>query len=381
MWRRKTNLFCSLWAVALVLPLLAVSPLASAGDKKSDAVAVVKEQLLFVSTRDGELEIYTMASNGAEVKQLTHNDADDYQPAWSADGRRIAYVSKRDGNSEIYVMDADGSSNRRLTNHPGADIEPRWSPGADYLTFISDRDGYINVYVLEVATGKLVNVSQSVSGTRNPRWSPQGGLVSFEEFHGKGVGLVVVKPDGSGKRSLTNNTKTTDMHASWSPDGRQLVFASRRNKMINIYLIDDSGDNERKLTDTIWIDSEPVWSPDGTKISFLSARDDGTRRQVYVMNVDGSDQHRVVSSGAEEMNLSWSAHDNYLYHASYRDGNAEIYRMKADGTDVSRLTNHLAHDDYPVPAPAINQKALISAPADQKNVSAVVLAEAVGRAN
>jgi hypothetical protein len=38
----------------------------------------------------------------------------------------IAFVSTRDGNGEIYVMNADGSDQRRLTNHAGNDYWPSW---------------------------------------------------------------------------------------------------------------------------------------------------------------------------------------------------------------------------------------------------------------
>ena len=39
---------------------------------------------------------------------LSNHFRDDWDPAWSPDGSRIAFVSQRDGNAEIYVMDADG---------------------------------------------------------------------------------------------------------------------------------------------------------------------------------------------------------------------------------------------------------------------------------
>ena len=47
-------------------------------------------------------------------------------PSWSPDGKRIAFVSTREGNREIYVMDADGKNPRRLTNNPRNDIDPVW---------------------------------------------------------------------------------------------------------------------------------------------------------------------------------------------------------------------------------------------------------------
>ena len=41
---------------------------------------------------------------------------------------RIVFVSTRDGDRDVYVMNADGSAQTRLTTHPGRDFDPGWSP-------------------------------------------------------------------------------------------------------------------------------------------------------------------------------------------------------------------------------------------------------------
>ncbi|HUL71376.1 MAG TPA: hypothetical protein VLT17_14200 [Gemmatimonadales bacterium] len=41
---------------------------------------------------------------------------------------RIAFVSTRNGNAEIYVMNADGSGQVNLTNRRGGDNSPAWRP-------------------------------------------------------------------------------------------------------------------------------------------------------------------------------------------------------------------------------------------------------------
>ncbi len=57
---------------------------------------------------------------------LTPGSANDTAPRWSPDGTQIVFVSDRDGNREIYLMDADGTSARRLTVNPARDDWPAW---------------------------------------------------------------------------------------------------------------------------------------------------------------------------------------------------------------------------------------------------------------
>ena len=66
--------------------------------------------------------------DGANLRRLTRNKAEDWFPAWSPDGKRIAFSSNREGNHEIYVMNADGSDQKRLTNNNAEDWGPVWMP-------------------------------------------------------------------------------------------------------------------------------------------------------------------------------------------------------------------------------------------------------------
>ena len=60
----------------------------------------------------------------------------------------IAFVSTRDGNGEIYVMNADGSDQRRLTNYRQWDSYPAWSPDGEhiaYYSYLGDKEWVIKV--------------------------------------------------------------------------------------------------------------------------------------------------------------------------------------------------------------------------------------------
>jgi hypothetical protein len=81
------------------------------------------------STTDAE--IFSINPNDKGLTQLTVNAVQDFNPAWSPDGPKIAFQSDRDGNGEIYTMDPDGTDRSRLTVTPGPAHEnhPDWQPG------------------------------------------------------------------------------------------------------------------------------------------------------------------------------------------------------------------------------------------------------------
>ena len=71
---------------------------------------VVRRSILFASSRTGNGDIYAVGEAGGAVAQLTSGNAIDAEPARSPDGAKIAFTSTRDGNVEIYSMNADGTT-------------------------------------------------------------------------------------------------------------------------------------------------------------------------------------------------------------------------------------------------------------------------------
>ncbi|MFN4151014.1 MAG: TolB family protein, partial [Candidatus Sericytochromatia bacterium] len=65
--------------------------------------------IIYLSDRDTNLEIYSLNLENNQSKNLTNNKSDDFMHSISQDGSKITFVSKRDGNVEVYVMNSDGS--------------------------------------------------------------------------------------------------------------------------------------------------------------------------------------------------------------------------------------------------------------------------------
>lgn len=134
------------------------------------------KQMVFVSTREGNQEIYTANSDGSNLKRLTTDSAMDRNPVWSPDGKRIYFSTNRWGNLEIAWMPPDGSKVTRLTNNRSLDDSPAISADGKRLAYTSHRDGNYEVYVMDVATGQDRNETQSAEMEISPGWHPDGRL-------------------------------------------------------------------------------------------------------------------------------------------------------------------------------------------------------------
>ena len=89
--------------------------------------------------------------SAAAPRRLTDHAAADTRPRWSPDGRRIAFVSTRDGNSEIYEMGIDGGEARRLTKSGERESSPRYLPTGD-LIYVVERGNNARVMRLAADT-------------------------------------------------------------------------------------------------------------------------------------------------------------------------------------------------------------------------------------
>ena len=100
------------------------------------------EKIAFISDRDGDVEIYTMNTNGSALVRLTKSEGIDIIFSWSPDGQKLAFASERNGNFDIYLMAADGSGPAiQLTKDPAGDSVPIWSPDGRKIAFTSNRHG------------------------------------------------------------------------------------------------------------------------------------------------------------------------------------------------------------------------------------------------
>ena len=121
------------------------------------------QSIVFASDRDGNRNIYLMNINGSDVKQLTSDESNDYEPVFSPDGQSIIFTSERDGNKEIYSIDPETKDLNNLTNSPGDDWNPRFYPDGQKIVFQSTRDGNWEIYMMSLDGRGQKNLSNHPS--------------------------------------------------------------------------------------------------------------------------------------------------------------------------------------------------------------------------
>jgi uncharacterized protein (TIGR02145 family) len=262
----------------------------------------------------------------------------------------LAFVSTRDGNGEIYTMNADGSDPRRLTNWRDWDGMPSWSPGGTqivYYTHLSDSDWVIMVMDADGGNQRQLTDNNVCDGA--PSWSPNGMLIAFTSSPACDIEtreIYVMNVDGSDQRQLTDNDGGNWV-ASWSPDSQHLAFTSSRDGNEEVYVMGADGSNPQRLTDNSHTDNEPVWSPNGARIVFVSDRDGDD--EIYVMNVDGTGLHQLTDNDLKDQYPTWSPDGTQIvYYTHLSRSKWVIMVMDADGGNQRQLTHGPEIDMLPV---------------------------------
>jgi Tol biopolymer transport system component len=238
-----------------VVQLLATTP----GPKTDPVISPDGKKIVFtVGTVEASSAspLWSVNSDGTGLTQLTTDGAIDYRPTWSPDGSQIAFVSTRDGNAEIYVMNADGTNQANITNSAANDNAPSWSPSGSAILFDSDRDSAAGtaIYAMTAAGG---SVTPLVAGY-NPEWSPSGTRFLFLR-----ASQIWISESASAS-SVRQVTADPFFHFTpgWSPDESRLVYATSTTSNEEIWTINSAdGDNATELTPDAEGDNfTPNWS-------------------------------------------------------------------------------------------------------------------------
>lgn len=266
-------------------------------------------RIAFGSDRAGSPQIFTMAPDGSDVRQLTSFDkAQAFEAAWSPDGSTIAFMKVPTGRrlDSIWVMDADGSDQHRLVGDRWFRyLQPSYSPDGSTIVF---SRCYPNFTACDLETadadgGNIQRLTPFVPDVydQSPQYSPDGTQIAFSSFGREGVvgATYVMASDGTEIRRVTP-ARLGAVGQDWSPDGSTLAVYTHccDPKIAQIASLNPDGTGLVTLTDPAPShDFLPAYSPSGGAIVFERDLPDFSRFDLWVMAPDGSGQTRLTRDG------------------------------------------------------------------------------------
>jgi TolB protein len=309
--------------VALAALVWLVNAAAAQADVFNGRIAFSSERVEPAAGAERAFDIFSMNTDGSDVRRLTPNLENDRQPDWSPSGRDIAYsIDKPNAteNFEVARMTASGTKHRQLTTSPTdeASSQPSWRPDRKGILFRRSgpqRAG--SIWQMGLLGKKPRLRFAPPNDPLYPTWSPDMKRVLFAAILSPrgdtDRGIFTTEAKGGRLRTLFDVADTFDSGPAWSPDGRRIAFESDADvdggnpeHDREIWTMAANGSKRVQLTHNTLHDEGPAWSPDGRMLAYTSGLDD-THGDIHVMTAAGRRMRALtVFAGADE-SPDWQA--------------------------------------------------------------------------
>ncbi len=273
--------------------------------KLTGSYGVFGSKLAFVSTVNGNKEIFISDFDGYTPRQITRHKSISLSPAWSHDGKWLAYVSYARGKPDIFIEKL-GENRGAIVNYDGINIAPEWMPDQLNLAATLSFSGNQEIYLLTKKGEIIKRITKGWGVNVSPKFSPDGKKMAFTSSRG-GNPQIYITDLQSGEVNRVTFAGRYNTSPAWSPDGKKIAYVGIEKNNINIFVLplEPGSGMPVQLTRDQGSNEDPSWSPDGGLIVFKSDRD-GRKSALFVMTAGGTDQRRLLTMEGQQSQPDWS---------------------------------------------------------------------------
>ena len=233
---------------------------------------------------------------------------------------------------------------RRLTVEGRRAGEGYWSPDGKRLVFQSEREPgnpFYQIYVLDLSTGDVKRISPGHGKTTCAFFRPKSDEILFGSTHAD-----------------PKSKQWQDEETAFRASGKERRYSWDYDTEMDIYAFGEKTGRLVRLTTAKGYDAEASYSPDGEWIAFSSIRDaynrplsDVERKQldtdpsyfaeIYIMRADGSDQRRLTSVAGYDGGPFFTHDGARIVWRRFDERGliADVWTMKLDGSDQTQVTD------------------------------------------
>ncbi len=274
-------------------------------------------------------EIFLIPRGGGNAKRLTDSPAYDHGLAWSPDGRQLIFLSDRGGQEDVYLLQSDDPDHpeltkahlfktKQLTNTPEAEMGLQFSPDGRRISFL--RAGKLCTMNPDGSDLKVIVPEGTVI---DYEWSPDAKWLAYSRMDGSWASELYIVPStgATAKDPPRNVTRYATFNAgvTWSKYGNKLAFLSeRRSGVQSLFVMSlqkpavagapasgeiDWDDVHLRVTQPAPVGVlEGAISRDGNRVAFRPLQSD----DLFVAGSEGKELARVTTGGLKPTQIQWS---------------------------------------------------------------------------
>jgi Tol biopolymer transport system component len=387
-------------------------------------------------------DLYTMPFAGGAATRLTNGLAHDMQPRFSPDGRELVFVSDRSGDDNVWLLSLDTREVRQLTHgRESTYLSPVWTPDGQYIAVSRSHalTGLEKIWLYHVRGGRGVEMTPGPAGLRllGPAFGSDPRYVWYAQRNGSWSYNAILPQYQLGVYDRETGTRTTmtsrygsAFRPALSKDGRWLAYGSRHEAETGLRIRDletgaerwlgypiqrddqesvasmdvlpgyaftpdsreivmsyggqlwrvpvDGNDAQRipftadvevaigpelkfdypisdDATFTVKQIRDAVPSPDGRRVAFTALN------RLYVMDVQGGAPRRLTNQEVGEYQPTWSPDGRSIAYITWDDRDGHVMRVSATGGTPSRISRVSAYYQQPAYSPDGNRIVAIRA--------------------
>jgi TolB protein len=211
--------------------------------------------LVYSSYKLGNPYIFSHVLGSGVRNAVAKHPGNNYSPAVSADGRRIAMILNMNGTPNLYVANIDGTALKQLTRNRYGDACPCWSPDGQTICYVSRAGGAPSLYKISASGGSPAPLRTTFAPSpTEPDWSPDGKWIALTA-QVRGFTLFIVPAAGGEAIELVPGEDP-----SWAPNSRALMFSRGPDHSKQLYLLDVPTKTFKPLARIFESNSQPSWA-------------------------------------------------------------------------------------------------------------------------
>lgn len=301
-------------------------------------------------------------------------------PIWSPDGLQIAFLSKRDGQPGVWTMAAFGGSPALLKSletptreligwtrsgkiyfamqnnlyalnvatqeiSPATSLDPSKhdrefavSPNEDRVAFIDTTDGQTDIWVVSTLGGRPARVTNDAAPDSNPVWTPDDKRIVYSSKRNGVKQVCMVRLDGSQPVQLTVNDSNTNV-LDISFDGSKILYSTDREES-DVWGTRLDQQKESQLTSDTGIKLWPDVSPDGKTVAYQYIRG-ATAATIFnsqLMAKSVASETSDIQLASDGFAPKWSPDGKQAAFLRSAHGTYNLWMVHATGGDAKALT-------------------------------------------